>query len=123
MTFDYVGIRDNVAQIQIKDKGKLGTLLAPGDPTSGQPPWDPKPGADQSQSVWVVETSLRASDVDGTVVQATDSVYLVSPEGVISIEPTLKNRLRVEGETWQIVKVKRVKPGSVQLLWKVFVRK
>lgn len=121
--FDYTSIRDNVVQVQIKDKGKLATLLGPGVATSGQPAWDPQPGADVEQPVWIVETELKARDVDGTVVQITDTMFLASPEGVITIEPELATRLLLDGRKWQVVQVKRIKPGGTLMAWKVIARR
>lgn len=118
--FDYTGIRDTVVQPLTSDFGKTGTLKVPGAPTG--PAYNPTPGDDVDHAVTLVQTKLRQSDIDGTVVQATDSVFLVSPEG-LSIEPAMKQRLVVDGAEYQVVKVEPLKPGSVTMMWRVFARK
>lgn len=116
----YTDLRDTVVQPGIADAGKTGTLLVPGAATGED--YDPRPGDDIPHPVTVVQTMLRESDIDGTVVQATDAAFLVSPEG-LSVEPSLKHRLLVDGIKYQVVKVEPLKPGSVTMFWRVFGRK
>lgn len=130
MAFNYTRLRDNVVQKQIKDKGKLATLLSPGPDTSGQPAWDPEPGPPVEQEAWVVQTTLKKEDVgapgraEGKYgnVQATDSAFLVSPEGVLA-DPELVDRMRLDGKVFQVIKVMPLKPGPVTMLWKLFARR
>lgn len=123
MTFDYAGLRDRAVQPLIKRFGKVTTakLLSPGAPTSGQPAWDPEPGADIEQPVQVVKTNVTIKDTEGTLVEMTDEAYLVSPEGV-TVDPELADRIEVDGSVLQIIMIKPLKPGPVTMLWKVFAR-
>lgn len=130
MAFNYTRLRDNVVQKQIKDKGKLAVLLLPGQATSGQPAWDPEPGEPVPQEAWVLQTSLKKEDIgapgraEGKYgnVQATDSAYLVSPEGVLT-DPELVDRMRLDGKISQVVAIRPLKPGPVTMLWKLFARR
>lgn len=119
--FDYAGIRDTVVQPLMADFGKQtdGILKIPGTPTG--PAYNPTPGEDTEQAVKVVEKEFTERDIPSSTVQITDTLFLMSPEGV-TVEPALGHRLEVEGETYQVVWVKRLRPGSVTMLYYVFAR-
>lgn len=120
--FDYAGLRDSVVQPLIRDFGKVtdATLISPGVPTGAE--YDPQPGPPVEQPVKVVQTELKKEDVDGTTVQATDLVFLASTEGVTT-DPELADKMIVDGKTYQVVRIKPLKPGSITMLWRVFCRR
>lgn len=120
MAFDYESIRDGTVIPLLEEFGKSGNILSPGVHTG--PAYDPQPGADGVQPVTCLQVKLEQGDIDGKVVLATDSVYLVSPKNVTS-DPTPKDRLQADGGKFQILKVRTVRPGSTTLIWRVIVRK
>lgn len=142
MAFDYVGLRDSVAEPLIAEFGKLGTIFVnipanillddQDNPilddqdnyilVSDSIPYESQLGSEKSHLVALVQTKFKKADNNGTLVEIGDVLYLVSTEGVI-IDPGLANRVEVDGVTYQVVRIDPLQPGPVVMLWKVHARK
>lgn len=122
MAFDYAGLRDGLVQPLLAEFGKVTPgQLSVNVPATGAP-YDSQIGTPVLYSCTVVQTVFKKSDNNGTLVEAGDVLFLVSPEG-LSVEPEMANRIIVDGVIYQIVRVDPLKPGSVIMLWKVHGRK
>lgn len=123
--FDYISIRDTVAEPLLKDFGSAdglpnGTLLIPGANTGTA--YNPQPGADVPQPCFVVGTVFTKEDMAGGNVEKHDRAFLVSTEGVVA-DPNMADRLQVGGVIYQVISIKPLKPGPIVMLWKVHARK
>jgi hypothetical protein len=67
-------------------------------------------------------TEYRISERDGTMVLMGDKRVFVSVQGV-PIEPTVSDRLVIDGESHSIINVMPLKPGPVTVCWEMQVRK
>ena len=147
MSFDYAALNVGTVQPLIDEFGKSGTLLIAefteavvivdrdGNPildrdgnvitsrgSADIEPWESHLGFDMPHPVSLVQTVFKTVNNNGTLVEQGDVLYLVSTKGVM-IDPTLANRMTVDGATYQVVRVDPLKPGPVIMLWKIHARK
>ena len=69
--------------------------------------------------VMITPTAEYASSIPDGSVQANDMLVLVEPS---SVEPSLSDRLVVQGHSWEIVNVQRIRPADVTVLYILQVR-
>lgn len=55
-------------------------------------------------------------------IQVNDKKLLVSPVG-LTIEPNANDRATINGELWNVINVKTVKPASITVLYELQIRK
>jgi hypothetical protein len=120
MAFDYATLRDGTVEALIDDFGDDGTLYV-NDPGSGNE-WDSQIESEVPHAVRLVRTQFTRADNNGTLVEETDSMFLISTAGV-TVDPELAHRLEVNGTKFQVVRVDPLKPGPVTMLWRVHARK
>lgn len=68
-------------------------------------------------SVIALQSRFDAKEIDGTLIQASDKLYLVAGGADISLAKRL-----IDGADYEVVRVETVKPGPVVVLYKVQVR-
>jgi len=120
MGFDYLRIRDKVAEPKIEQFGLPGYMLLPGQ-SIGEP-WESHLDNDVEIPVLCLQTTFTKADNNGTVVEKDDVMFLVSTQGIAN-EPTLADRIVVDCVEYQIIRIDPLKPGPVVVLWKVHARK
>lgn len=117
---DYTTIATG-AQSAIEDAGTPITVtrstVASFDPSLGYT----VPGADIVASGYGVQTSYRARDIDGTVIQRGDMRLLIGPG--LSIVPEVGDVVTVDSVTWYIVNVENLTPAGTDLLYTCQVRR
>jgi len=122
VSFDYAGLRDDTVQPLLAEFGKVTPgQISVNVPATGAP-YESQIGTPVLYPCTVVQTVFKKSDNNGTLVEAGDVLFLVSPEGLL-IDPELADRILVDGVTYQVVRVDPLKPGSTIMLWKVHGRK
>ena len=121
MAFDYVNLRDNVAEKLIAQFGDVGHLLLPGESVGED--YESRLNNDSECPVAYVRTKFAKAENNGTLVEKNDVMFLVSTEGVITFDPKLADRFLVDNIEYQIVRIDPLKPGPVVMLWKVHSRK
>lgn len=120
-TFDYAGIRDNVANKLIDKFGQPGTIRAPGAKTGDK--WNPTIGAPTTEACVLVELEYTQSEIDGTLILAKDKKVLVKVGGLTKEFMVNATELIYGGVTHIVVQpVKPLSPGGVLLLWELQVR-
>lgn len=82
--------------------------------------YPPTKGTETEYACNVVLATYSARDRDGTQITARDVRALISPDA--EADPRNGDRLRVGGETFDVVNVDAVKPGGVVLMWKAQLR-
>lgn len=88
--------------------------------------FDPSTG---STTETTTETTLASvppqdfafSEMDGSLIQQGDLVIGL-PAKTVPVEPTTQDRLKIDGDTWQIVAVRPVASGEQVALYNVQVR-
>jgi hypothetical protein len=119
MAFDYTELIDAVNP-ELEELGKPGGLIVDGVQTDHD--YNPRYAEPVVHPVTVVQGKFTKEYNQGTLVELGDIKFLVSTDGV-TVDPTLANRLRVEGVTYQIVRIDPVSPGPTVVLWVVQARK
>jgi hypothetical protein len=120
MAFDYVNIRENTVNPLFQKFGKAAQLSV-NVPATGDP-WDSQIDGEELHDVTVIQTTFEKEDNNGTLVQETDVLFLVSTEGV-TVDPSLADRLIANGVTYQVVRIDPLQPGPTTMLWKLHGRK
>ena len=120
MAFDYTALRDETAEPLIRDFGKSGGLSVNNPAPSV--PYGSQLGSETPHAVIAVQTGFEKSDNNGTLVEMGDVMFLVSTEGM-TIDPSLADRITVDGIVYQVVRIDPLRPGPVVMLWKVHARK
>lgn len=121
MAFDYLKIREGTVEPLMAKFGKPA-VLSVNVPATGAQPWESQLGTDDEYDVTVIQTLFEKADNNGTLVQETDVLFLVSTEGM-TVDPALANRLVVNGVTYQVIRIDPLEPGPTVMLWKVHGRK
>lgn len=119
MAFDYNRLRTQTAEPLLARFGRSAVLVKPGEPTG--PPYDPQPGPPDESPVIIVETEFKFKDMDGTLIQVTDKMFLMSTSA--GVEPENPDTFYDDDETFQVIQAKRLKPGPLNMLWKVHARR
>lgn len=120
MGFDYIGMRDTVAEPLIARFGDVGYFSLPGE-TIGED-YESDLNNDSECRVAYVRTQFKKSENSGTLVEKNDVMFLVSTEGV-NFDPELADRFTADCVEYQIVRIDPLQPGPVVMLWKVHARK
>jgi hypothetical protein len=85
-------------------------------------PYDSQIGTPDLHDVTVIQTTFKEDNNRGTLVQETDVLFLVSTEG-LAVDPELADRIIANGDTYQVVRIDPLMPGSTVVLWSVHARK
>jgi hypothetical protein len=112
MAIDYNKALANARRL-IRENGRdvtVRTFTASGDE------WNPVQ-VPSDVVVKAVQTQFKAEEIDGTLIQASDKLYLVAGGADISLAKRL-----IDGADYEVVRVETVKPGPVVVLYKVQVR-
>lgn len=117
---DYESLKVNVAEQQIRDKGRLAYIITPGAPTG--PAYDPQPGEPTRDEVYFLETRYSMTDRDNSLVQVGDKLGLVSTETGAVPDKSI-NQIEIDSVTYQLLDVQPLNPGGVVMLYKVHARK
>lgn len=78
------------------------------------------PGSETLEVVKAIEDQFTLEEIDGTTIMKGDKQYHVAADSVSEAErPRLAEyeSLRDGGETWRIVKVMPIEPGSIPVLY------
>lgn len=117
--FNYGRIRDNTAEPLIARFGRTATLTKPGSTTGDA--WDPTPGTPAAYTITVVNKRINIRDRDGTYIQESDRLFMVSTD--LAVTPAMGDTITVGSDTYQVVDITPLEPGSTALLWYVLCRK
>ena len=122
MAFDYITLRDTVAEPLLKEFGNQGDgfLMIPGEPIGED--YGSRLDNDTECPITYTIGHFEKSENNGTLVEENDLMFLVSTEGV-TIKVKLANRIVADGIEYQIVRIDPLKPGPIIMLWKVHARK
>jgi len=120
MAFDYTSLQIGTVEKLIKEFGDSGHLLMPGESIGED--WESNLDNDTECPIQTLRTAFKTDNNQGTLVEKTDVMFLVSTEGV-SQDPKLAEQIVVDCEKFQVVRVDPLKPGPVIMLWKVHARK
>ena len=120
MAFDYVSLRDGTVEPLIAEFGKPGYLVV-NVPASGAA-WESQFGSEETYPITIVQTKFQKSDNSGTLVEMGDVLFIVSTQGA-TVDPQLAQRIIANGDTYQVIRVDPVQPGTTIMLWKVHARK
>jgi hypothetical protein len=120
MAFDYANILDNVSAPAIDEFGDDVTLRVMEEAT-GSDEWDPDL-VSTDFAARAVRTKFKRMEIDGTVIEHGDVLYLVAPTADLP-EVTLVDKL-VDGPTvYTVINIETVKTGPLAVLWKIQCRK
>lgn len=107
----------SVGDITQGQEGFTVVLTRPG----GEPanPWDPPPDATQ-YTLTAIDYPYEVKDRDGTVIREDDRrLYLQA--GVV--DPRLSDTITVQGEEFQVLRVKPLQPAGIAVMHEVQLRK
>lgn len=118
--FDYARARATADRLLTKF-GRTATLRQTS--TSGGDPWDPGSGTTTTTDTTVTAAVLEYanSEIDGTIILASDRKVYVSAEG-IAVTPVPADVLIVGPDTLSIVNVKPLNPAGTVVMWELQVR-
>jgi hypothetical protein len=120
MSFDYTSLKTGVAEKLIKEFGDSGYLLMPGESVGED--WESNLDNDVECPIQAVRTAFKTDNNQGTLVEKTDVMFLVSTEGVTQ-DPEMAQKIVVDCKEFQVVRIDPLRPGPVTMLWKVHARK
>jgi hypothetical protein len=123
MGFDYSGLRDSVVEPSISFFGKTAGdayLILPGLDTG--PAYKPERGTPTNVTVDAVQTSFKKDTNRGTLVEKTDVLFIVSTKNVTA-DPTLADKIHVEGIQYEVVRVDPLRTGPTTMFWYIHARK
>jgi len=114
-TFDYARARATAARL-LSRFGQAATLRQTS--TTEGDPWDPGSGTTTTTDTTVTAAVLEYanSEVDGTLILASDRKVYVSAEG-IAVTPTPADVLIVGSDQLSIVNVKPLSPAGTVVMW------
>lgn len=116
---DFYTRLEATARRLIKDKGQVAVLRRAGAPTG--PAHDPQPGADITFPCYLVETGYSLTDRDATLVLQGDKLGLISTE--LGTVPVKTDRIEIGGDEYQLVDLKPLAPGGIDLLFEFQARR
>lgn len=119
---DYSGL-SAVAIAQIADKGRdvtfvyktQGTYNPATDSFSGQ--------TSTTQTVSMVITNYRKTEIDETMIKSGDRLGLLAPQTNLTRAPETGDSVTDGSETFSIVAIDEIKPGDTTLLYKLQLRR
>lgn len=115
-TFDYAKTAETAERLITR----FGTAAAIVRSTSTGDAWSPTI-TDTDYACEVVVTNYAQSAIDGTLIHQNDRKVLLSTKG-LTITPTDGDKITVAGLTFEIVSLKPLAPGGVNVLWEVQAR-
>ena len=98
----------------IKKNGRAAELV---QTVNTGPSYDPEQ-SEVATPVVIVQTSFDASEINGSLVQEGDLHVLMDS----SVKPTGDMRLRDGGIDYSIIPINQIRPGEVEMLYKVGAR-
>lgn len=119
-TFDYAGIRADVAEPLIKQFGRTAYITGEGEPTG--PEWNPQPGEPIREPVSFVQTRYSMTNRNDSLVQVGDVMGIISTEGGF-VPDKSKHKIEIDGEVYSFIDVQPLRPGPVVMLYKFQSRK
>lgn len=117
----YNNIKENTALPLIKEFGKTISLYKKTSNSNFDPVTGSYPDATYTldSSGYCVQTELKIKDLQNTLIKQTDKRLLA-----IDInEPISGDRVIVDSIEYNVIWVDEVKPGSINILYKIYVRK
>lgn len=119
MAFDYINIRDTVAEPLIAHFGDVGYLSLPGESIGED--YESDLDNDSECPVTYVRTEFKKAENNGTLVERNDLMFLISTEGV-NFDPKLADRFTANCVEYQIIRIDPLQPGPLVILWKLHAR-
>lgn len=119
MTVDYAAARAD-ANAGILEGGTTATLIQRGSPAGDA--FNPTAGADTEYTITVLLMDYANRERDGTLIQADDRKMYVSAEG-LTVTPGPNDKVRVLGDTYDLIRVMPFQPGGVTVFYEVQARK
>lgn len=97
--------------------GRDATLIKPGEP--GDDPWSAASEPSESDII-LVEIGYSMTNRDASLIEAGDKMTLVSSQG---LAPELPDKIRLDGEDYQVIDAQPLNPGGTKLLTEVQIRR
>ena len=98
--------------------GQRGAIRVRGERSD----WDDTPAAVTDHPCTLAEMEYETSEIDGTLILANDSRYLVSAIG-LTVAPSADAQIVVQGQAMEIVRAKPLAPAAVVVMWTVQARR
>lgn len=118
MAINYTALQ-GVAERLIRENGKTAQLVSVGPPSG--PPWDPQPGVEIEQNVFLVETMYSMFHRDDSFIQVGDKTGIISTESGVVPELSVHD-IQIGGTRYKLVDVQPLIPGPVTMLYKFTAR-
>ena len=115
--FDY-GKSAATAERLLSKFGQRGAIRVQGERSD----WDDGPAAVTDHPCTLAEMEYETSEIDGTLILANDSRYLVSAIG-LTVAPSADAQIVVQGQAMEIVRAKPLAPAGVVVMWTVQARR
>lgn len=116
--FDYARSRATADRL-ITRFGQQGAIRRAGAPSGD--PWNPTPGTSTDHACILVVLDYAASEIDGTLIRATDRKVYVAAGG-LAIEPMESDRVVIGGAALEIVRVTTLAPAGVAVYFELQAR-
>ena len=121
--FNYLPIQKVAADL-IKDFGRVAQIRSQHSAPDPTEPWKPGTPTEDVATVKAVFVKYKQKDINGEQIQMGDQYVLVA--GDVALDPNLKGTI-VDGildsdPIWKIVKIQPIKPGPLEMLYKIQVR-
>lgn len=118
--YDYSGLQ-NMADRLIQRFGRNAQIALFQTTADPDAPWTPGGQTELDTDVKAVFTKMTETYVDGELVQVGDQWVLVGAKVLLDVN--LKGIVKdSNGEVWKIVRIKKIKPGPMNMLYKIQVR-
>ncbi len=126
-TIDYVKMASDVATI-ISNNGRNVTIIkkVKGTPADVAKPWRADTGSTTEETVKAVIGNFKSEEIDGRIIKKGDKKFLIAANAVSAAErPKIRDFDLVtdSSETWRIMGVDVVEPGSLPILFIMHVSK
>lgn len=122
--FDYLPLQKIAADL-IKQFGRQAQIRSQHSAPDPTEPWKPGAPTEDVAIIKAVFVKYKEMYVNGEEIQMGDQYVLVA--GTVPIDPNLKGTI-VDGildtdPIWKIIKIQPIKPGPIEMLYKIQVRK
>lgn len=117
--YDYSGLQDTAERL-VERFGRGAQVVLYQTTSDPDAPWTPGGQTELDTDVKAVFTKMTETYIDGELVQIGDQWAIVGAKVLLDVN--LKGIINTDGEVWKIVRIKKIKPGPMNMLYKIQVR-
>lgn len=117
--YDYSGLQDTAERL-VERFGRGAQVVLFQTTADPDAPWTPGGQTELDTDVKAVFTKMTETYIDGELVQIGDQWAIVGAKVLLDVN--LKGVINTDGEVWKIVRIKKIKPGPMNMLYKIQVR-